>query len=139
MPGFLAEVLSKPHNRNFLTAVKTAREWKVPPRTMIHGAQPGEWTREDVLLANALTVLENETCKECGIPAWWGYSTDNRILFKTETSHCYGCEELEKARDKASKDKSNKGFGDTIYPVPYMFGGKEPLPSRRESYESRRQ
>jgi len=139
MPGFLAEVLSKPHNRNFLTAVKTARSWKVPPRTMVYGDQPGEWTREDVLLANALTVLENETCRECGTPAWWGYSTDNRILFKTETSHCYGCEALEKERDKKSKDKSYKGYGDTLYAVPYNFVATDSLPTRRESYESRRQ
>jgi hypothetical protein len=139
MPDFLAEVLHKPHNRRYLLAVRAAREWKVPPRTMINGDQPDVWTREDVLLANALVVLENETCKECGTPAWLGHSTDNRLLFKTDSAHCYGCEELEKEREKLSKDKSYKGYGETVYPVPYMFGGKDPLPSRRESYERRGQ
>ena len=138
MPGFLAEVLHYPHNRNYLTAIRTARAWKVPPTTMIRGTQPDRWSREDVLLANALTVLENETCRECGTPAWIGHNTDNRILFKTDSAHCYGCEELEKDREKKSKDKSYKGHGETLYVIPYMFKDLDPLPSRREAYERRK-
>lgn len=136
MPGFLAEVLSKPHNRNYLTAVRTARDWRVPPRTMVFGDQPDHWSQEDVLLANALTVLDNEMCKHCGTPVWWGYSTDNTIQFKVESTRCYGCEALEKERAKQSKDKSQK-HGESLYVEPYNVFD-EPLPTRRELYERRR-
>lgn len=139
MPGFLAEVLHKPHNRGYRIAVATARAWGVPPHVTISGGVPGEWSEQDVLLANALTVLENETCKSCGTPVWLGYSTDNEILFRTQKSHCYGCEELEKEREKQTKAKQ-KGYGDTTYVEPYHFfenkGGR--LPSRRESLTKNR-
>lgn len=105
---------------------------------MIFGDQPGEWTPEDVLLANALTVLEAETCRECGTPVWWGYSTDNTLQFKIETSHCYACEALEKEREARSKNRANKGHGDTPYVVAYNFFEDQPLPSRRASYEQRK-
>lgn len=136
MPGFLAEVLSKPHNRNYVTSIKTARSWGVPPRTMIFGEEPNIWTEQDVLLATALTVLEDETCKKCGTPVWWGYSTDNRIQFKIESSRCYGCEELEKEREQEQKNKV-KSHGKVLYPIPYNFFQEQPLPSRKEAYKRR--
>lgn len=138
MPGFLAEVLHQPRNRNYRLAVKTARDWKLPPRAFVFGDHETGWTEADTLLAMALTVLETETCKNCGTPAWWGHSTDNTVQFRTKSAHCYGCEELEKEREKKSKDKSAKGHGDTTYVEPYHFfeenGAR--LPSRREAFEA---
>lgn len=139
MPGFLAEVLHKPHNRGYRIAVTTARAWGVPPHVTISGGSPAEWTDTDILLANALTVLENETCKGCGTPVWLGYATDNEILFRTGRSHCYGCEELEKEREQQSKNKK-KSHGDTTYVEPYHFFEDRGLrlPSRRETLTRKR-
>jgi hypothetical protein len=103
---------------------------------MVFVDQPMEWSEADVLLANALTVLESEMCRQCGTPAWWGYSTDREIQFKVEASRCYGCEAVEKEQAERAKSKQH-GHGESLYPVPYNVFDK-PLPTRRESYERRR-
>ena len=137
MRGFLAEVLSLPHNRAYVTAVKTARSWGVPPRVMVFGGSPGEWSAEDALLANALTVLENETCNRCGTPVWWGYSTDNEIQFKIGHETCHACVELEKRQSEDSKNKTARR-GQSPYVTPHNVWEGKPLPSRREFFERRK-
>lgn len=131
----MADVLYRGHNYAFRVAVKTSREWKVPPRQMLL-SEPVDWDLKDSKLSMALTILEEETCKECGTPAWIGHSTDHRIVFDYAKAHCYGCMELEKKRGEESKGKRND-HGAKPYVKAKMWGGFGELPSRRQEYERR--
>lgn len=84
------------------------------------------------MLAVALTVLEEETCSNCGTPAWIGHSTDNAIAFDVESSVCYGCAELEKDKDNRKGAKSGKG--EVRYVRPHNVWEGQSLPSRHDSY-----
>lgn len=138
MPGFLAEALSKPHNRAMLLLLRTAKEWKLPPTAVIRSSSTvGTWNEDDYLLASALTVLESETCSSCGTPAWLGHSTNNLIEFKVEEATCHACAELGKAEEERGKQKK-KSHGKTFYPIARNVFKDRPLPTRHEEYERRR-
>lgn len=128
MPGFLADVLHRPHNYSYRVMVETAQKWGLPPTQVMLG-RPTEWSADDTKLSTALVVLEKETCRDCGQPAWLGHSTDRNLTFKSESTHCYGCMELEKRRE----DKENKvGKGEKPYVVAKMWDDS-PLPGRAEA------
>jgi len=134
MPDFLAETLTWPGNRHYVNAIKTAREWGVPPLVILAEAQPSDgWTPADRKLAQALTILEAETCGQCGVPVWLAYSTDNRVQFKIESSFCYACAVLEQDRRDHEKKKSKPGEVRTVQPTTVF--AEDRLPSRRESYQ----
>lgn len=94
------------------------------------------WGRVDTKLSMALTILTQETCKDCGTVSWLGHSTDNRIVFKHDKTHCYGCAELERVRAEESKSKKPDDHGAKPYVEPVGDSGM-PLPSRSEEYERR--
>lgn len=132
MPGFLADVLSRPHNQGLRLSVEASKSWGVPPRQVIL-AEPMVWGVEDTLLSMAMTLLKQETCKECGTVSWHGHSTDNRITFEMESATCFGCMEQEGRRE----DKNNPiDKGEKPYVVAKMYDDSE-LPSRSEEYERR--
>ncbi len=134
-PGFLADVLSRTHNHAYRLAVKTSKDWQIPPTQVLEG-RPKEWGRVDTKLSMAMVILDQETCKDCGTVSWLGHSTDNRIVFKHEETHCYGCAELERKRAEESKNKKTSDYG--VKPYVNVEGdmGME-LPSRTAEYERR--
>lgn len=90
------------------------------------------------MLAMAMTILEEETCKNCGTPAWIGLSTNNEIVFDIKSAICYGCAELEKDREDTEKSRGKKPRqkGETRYAeARNVWGEGRPLPSRAYSYE----
>lgn len=135
-PDFLADALSRPHNTGIRIAVKTAREWKLPPRQILYG-EPKLWNQIDTKLSMGLTLLEGETCNDCGTVSWLGHSADNRIVFKHKTTYCYGCAEMERKRAEESKGKKRDDYGVKPYVQADTFDGQTPLPSRAEEYERR--
>ena len=102
----------------------------MPPLDIILGTNAG-WSRTNRMLAQALTIVEDETCGQCKTPLWLAYGTDNRVQFEVETSFCYACAALEKHREENKKDKQP---GQVVYVKPYNVFEDEPLPSRRELY-----
>lgn len=84
----------------------------------------------------ALTILEQETCSGCGTPAWIGHSTNSEIVFKADSSVCYGCAELEKDREERERNQQKQGRGETRYVTPHHVWEEdgERLPSRYDSY-----
>ena len=109
----------------------------MPPLTMLTG-QPSEWSDErNRKLAMALTILEEETCKQCGTPAWVGMSTNNEIVFDLKSAVCYGCAEVEKDREDSEKKRGRiRQKGETRYVSPRnVWGADHPLPSRAHSYQ----
>lgn len=85
----------------------------------------------------AITLLENETCNDCGTVSWLGHSADNRIVFKRKEAHCYGCAEIERKQAEESKNKKRDDYGVKPYVEAATFDGQTPLPSRAEEYERR--
>lgn len=138
MPDFLAEALSWQKSAWVKTALKAARSWGVPPLTMLTG-QSTDWSDDkNRRLAMALTILEEETCKNCGTPAWIGHSTNNLITFDLKSSVCYACAELEKEREEREKGRGAKPRmkGETRYARARNVWGEEyPLPSRAHAYQ----
>lgn len=130
-PGFLAEALTWPGNQHYITALKTARSWGVPPLTILIGKEEEGWSKLNRMLAQALTVVEDETCKSCKTPLWLAYSTNNEIQFKVDSAFCYACSALEKHKEEHKKDAKP---GEIVYVKPYNVFEDKPLPSRAESY-----
>lgn len=106
--------------------------------TMLTG-QPSEWSDErNLKLATALTILEEETCKGCGTPAWVGMSTNNEIVFDIKSSTCYSCAELEKDRESYEKNRGGRPRqkGETRFVSPRnVWGPGYSLPSRAHAYQ----
>jgi len=112
--------------------LKTARSWALPPLTLLTGKK-SDWSDErNRLLAVALTILEDETCSQCGVPVWLGHSSNNEIEFEVHSSICFSCADLEKDReDRGRKPKK----GETRYAIARnVWGDDVPLPSRFDSY-----
>lgn len=116
-------------------AIKTAREWGVPPRQVLRG-RPVTWNAVDTRLSMGLTLLEQETCRECGTPSWLGHSADSRIEFGHEVAYCYGCMTLEKERAESSKSRKTDDHGAKPYVFPKGYEGV-PLPDRADEYARR--
>lgn len=131
MPGFLAEALTWAENSWAIPVLKTARSWQLPPLQMISGEKSGWDDERNRLLAVALTLLEDEMCKSCGTPVWLGHSSNNEVVFDLKTSTCYGCAEIDKARDGAKKPK----FGESHYVVAHNVWDDGKLPGRYEEYQ----
>lgn len=133
MPGFLAEALTWDENTWALPVLKTARSWKIPPLTLFTGEGSGWDQEQNRLLAVALTLFEDETCKTCGTPVWLGHSSNNEVVFDVKTSTCYGCAEIDKAREATSSRKPKPG--ETHYVVPKNVWDDGKLPGRFEEYQ----
>lgn len=101
--------------------------------------RPSDWSDvKNRKLATALTILEEETCKGCGTPAWIGYSTNNEIVFDIKSSVCYACAELERDRENHEKGRGGtpRQKGETRYAkARNVWGEDHPLPSRAHAYE----
>ena len=95
-------------------------------------ALPQDFRNElDVRLEAAWTAYSDASCPKCGVPWWYGRSTDNRIQFELEESTCYACAALE----EKTKDKPQApGVTPVVVPtgVKYGDGDSDPLPSIRE-------
>lgn len=86
----------------------------------------------------AATILEEETCKSCGTPAWIGLSTNNEIVFDIKSTICYGCAEIEKDREDHEKGRGGipRQKGESRYAKPRsVWNDGRSLPSRAHSYQ----
>lgn len=100
--------------------------------------EESQWTDErNRILAMALTLLEAESCNNCGTPSWIGHSTNNEIGFRVESGTCFGCAELERVEEHAQKGQRKNQKGEFKYVVPQMVWPDQPLPSRAELYGAR--
>lgn len=134
MPGFLAEVLTWPHNYYESAAVEAAATWGIAPTSLLTDKDPSEsWSRADKKLAVAYTIMKRETCSKCGQPIWICRSTNKDLTFKPTKAKCFATEEYEKYAD--SKNGKNLKKGEYFFVAPQM-AGDQPLPSRREYHES---
>lgn len=131
MPGFLADALTWPQNYNAALGVQTAYELGVRPLTFLNDSQPTDpWTIADKKLLMAWTILQKETCHECGNPLWICRSSDNNLSFSVRKGMCYAKLAMDKWRE--SKAGKNMKDGETPYTVPVRYDEELPLPTRSE-------
>lgn len=107
----------------------------IPPLSLIlPDTQPTDkWTIADKNLVMAWTILEKETCQECGKPLWICRSSDSNLAFSVRKGMCYAKLAMEKHRETpAGKDPKK---GETQYVVSTRFDEELPLPSRRNYLE----
>ena len=134
MPGFLADALTWPSNYAYTLAVQTAMKLGLPPSVMFTDRQPEDgWSKADKKLAIAWTILEKETCRECGQPLWICRSSNKNLLFSVRTDLCYAKAELDKWQESTKAKKLKRG--EHPYIVAKMRDETEPMPSRRAYLE----
>lgn len=130
MPGFLAEVLTWPKNYSYTIAVQTALGLNLPPTLFLDNRTVADgWSRADKKLAMAFTILQKETCRECGQPLWICRSSERDLMFSVRTDICYATAELEKF-GKTKRGQSLKP-GERPYIVAKMRKDDQSLPSRK--------
>ena len=158
----MGPALSTEGNRGLLTALKTSRATGMPPTLYMgawgrYGRVVPEWddvlqawvdtpmpqdqrTELDVRLEIGYQFYLDALCQKCGVPWWYGHSTDNRIQFEVNQTTCYGCAELERKEHQRSKKKSpgtdRFGVTDIVTPAGISFeaiGRHDPLPSPWEA------
>lgn len=114
-----------------------------------HGKFDKETIRSfDSRILVAYQILQDETCSSCGVPAWYGANEDRELAFEVLTSTCYGCAELETAREdnrKKYEGRESRMYGVTEYVRPYKDAGTDaygnplphaPLDSRADSFKA---
>lgn len=132
MPDFLADALTWPQNYSSAIAVQTAYEMGIRPLTfLVKNAQPTEpWTQADKRLLMAWTILQKESCQECGQPIWICRSSNNNLTFSVRKGLCYAKLAMKKWSDSPAGKKM--GDGDVPYVIPKRYDEDIPLPSRRD-------
>lgn len=135
MPDFLADALTWPHNYSANLAVQTAYEMGVRPLTfLLEEAQPTDpWTVYDKKLLLAWTILNKETCGECGQPLWVCRSNDNNLGFSVKKGLCYSKREMHKWKESQA-GKNAKDY-ESPYVVPTRYDESIPLPTRQSWLE----
>jgi hypothetical protein len=87
------------------------------------------------MLVEALQILEDETCSECGNPIWICRNEEAPNLgFKIKMTRCFAKGELERWQEKQDKKKSKKTPGEMPYIVSYTYDDG-PMPSRNSYYK----
>lgn len=103
---------------------------------MLFKEQPTDpWTDFDFILVEAMQILEDETCSQCGNPIWICRNENaHSIGFKVKTATCFATAELERWQEKEEKKNTKKKkYGQYPYTVPYSYDGSD-MPSRIEFY-----
>lgn len=104
---------------------------------MLFHEQPNtDWDSFDFLLVEAMQMLEDETCSECGNPIWIcrNENADN-VGFKIKITKCFAKAELDKWREAEEKKKKKAKPGEMPYIVAYTYDGGL-MPSRMGYYQS---
>lgn len=86
----------------------------------------------DIALELGYAFYKQSICSKCGVPAWYGRSTDGRIDFETEGMVCYACQHLEQEENQEGKKGGRKpGVTKIVRPVGLKYeaiGRQDPLP-----------
>jgi hypothetical protein len=103
---------------------------------MLFHEQPTDpWINLDFMLIEAMQILEEETCAECGNPIWICRNDNaNNVGFKIKTATCYAKVEFEKWQEKQEgKKDSAKKYGQFPYIEAYTYDDGD-MPSRMQFY-----
>jgi hypothetical protein len=104
---------------------------------MLFHEQPSDpWCDFDFMLLEALQILEQETCSECGNPIWvCRNDAAHNVGFKIKVTTCYAKSEMDKWQERQQKNDKKSGPGELPYTIAYTYDDG-PMPSRRSYYEA---
>lgn len=151
-------MLTKASNRKFAPQIETAWHTLKPPTLYMpvsgrYARVEIEWddaiedwyevpmdqnkrTELDVRLEAGWQFYNDAKCPKCGVPFWYGRSTDSRVQFRIDESECYSCTAVETEQDARNKSKQDMK-GVTLIAVPtgvsYEDGTSDTLPSPYEA------
>jgi endo-alpha-1,4-polygalactosaminidase (GH114 family) len=88
------------------------------------------------MLLEAMQILEEETCKECGNPVWvCRNESASNVGFKVKVATCFAKAELDRWNEREEKKKtSKKRHGEYPYVVAYTYDGSD-MPTRSQFYK----
>ena len=94
-----------------MVALRSARDWRVPPLVFMNVRPEGGWTLKDQQLAEALTVFEDSLCTDChhALPESADPDRDGRYEVSDETV-CFACA----ARERYLKNSNEPEPGQKI-------------------------
>ena len=98
----------------------------------------GEWRKHDFLLLEALQIMEQERCSQCGLPVWMCHDSTGGVIIEVESDECIAKRDVDKEQERASK-KKNAEHGVSYYPNPKFVGGSDWLTVRDAYYREREQ
>ncbi len=115
---------------------------------MILQSQPsGAWKGIDFSLLEALQILEQETCNDCGNPVWHCDSKDRDLTMRVKSRICAGSRALRShqnrnitdSKEKKNDRKKSSEWGVNYYVVPELNPQAErtDLPGRTEYYKAK--
>ena len=115
---------------------------------MILQSQPsGAWKGIDFSLLEALQILEQETCNDCGNPVWHCDSKDRDLTMRVKSRICAGSRALRShqnrnitdSEEKKNDRKNASEWGVNYYVVPELNPQAErtDLPGRTEYYKAK--
>ncbi len=111
---FLAHALAFPRWSGVVVKLRTCREQHIVPTAYWREdlGSVHDWTTKDLLIAEALHLLEMSVCTGCGVSSYLGHSPLNLRYFGAAGDvTCWSCAELEElqARDRDSEEKPKPG------------------------------
>ena len=111
----------------------------IRPTSMIMHTQPrGKWSEWDFLCIEAYQIVQNERCRQCGLPVWMCHNDDGDIGTKVVKDICYSTREVETKDEEASSKKGYKApKGVKTRPEPYRYSGRPLDADVREDYYKR--
>lgn len=120
---------------------------KIKPTSMILMEDPSEpWRLLDYQLIEALQIMEDETCPQCGGPVWHCRSKDPDIKWPVQRDVCLSTRATDerqwrKNNPKKTPSKEDRDeWGSILYAKPEMieYPGEEKreLPTREDYYKS---
>jgi hypothetical protein len=104
---------------------------------MLFHEQPTDpWIDFDFMLVEAMQMLEDETCNECGNPVWVCRNEEaSNVGFRIKITKCFAKAELDKWREaEEKKSSSKKHYGELPYIDTYTYDGSD-LPTRDSYYQ----
>jgi hypothetical protein len=104
---------------------------------MLFSEQPTDpWNDFDFMLVEAMQILEDETCSECGNPIWICRNEEAaNVGFRIKTSRCFAKAELDKWHEAEEKKKKKAKHGELPYVVAYTYD-EGPMPTRMDYYKA---
>lgn len=105
---------------------------------MLFQEDPGKpWRRHDFLLVEALQIMEQERCGQCGLPIWMCHDETGAAQFSIDEDHCVVKRDIDLRYERDSK-KDIKTHGVAFLPRPFFVDGKSWV-EVRDSYYTRQQ
>lgn len=101
---------------------------------LLHSDPRGEWITHDFLLLEALQIMEQERCGQCGLPVWMCHDESGDVQFSIEEDECVAKRDTDIRREKEG-DSKKAAHGVNYYPSPYFVNDADWLSVRDGYYE----